>query len=185
MRRGLQVIGVLTLGLMVGLGSICPAAAAQEATAEGAQAESAESIAQIRLTEAQVKGYIAAQPDMTAILPKLDRAGDQESPELESELDGIAKKHGFKDFEELSDVATNVSIVMAGFDSETGEFVEPVEALKKELEEIKKDSSIPADQRKELEQELTELVKITPVLEHRENIDLIKAYRQEIEKALE
>jgi len=185
MRQALQSIGVLTLGLMVGLGSICVGAAAQEATPKSEQGESAESVTQIKLSEAQVKGYIAAQPEMAAIFPKLEKAGDNPNPELEAEVDGIAKKHGFADFNELNEVATTISIVMAGFDSDTGEFTEPREALKKELQEVKADSSIPPDEKKQLIEELTQDIKTTPALAHRENVELVKAHREAIEKALQ
>jgi hypothetical protein len=185
MRQALQGFGALALGLLLGFASVCTAPAAQEAPPESAQDDSAESITQIKLTEPQVQGYIAAQPDMTAILPKLESAGDQPGPELVAELDGIAKKHGFADFSEFNAVATNISIVMAGFDSQTGEFTEPVEALKKELEEVKADSSIPPADKKQLIDELTQAIKTTPVLEHPENVEIVKAHRAAIEKALE
>ena len=104
---------------------------------------------------------------------------------MRAELDVIAKKHGFANFEELDDVAANISIVMAGLDSQTGEFTDPVEALKKELADVTADASIPQADKKQLVDELNEAIKTTPPLQHKENIDLVKAHRQEIEKALE
>ena len=56
--------------------------------------------------------------------PKLQEAGDTIAPALQTELDDIAKKHGFATFAELDDVAANISIVMAGLDSKLGEFTE-------------------------------------------------------------
>jgi hypothetical protein len=185
MRQALQAIGALSLSLMLGFATFCPAAAAEEAKPESTQDQSAENLPQIKLTEGQLTGYIAAQPDMMAILPKLEKAGSSPSPELEAELEGIAKKHGFSDFAELNAVATTISIVMAGFDNETGEFTEPLEALKRELAEITADSSIPAEDKKELVEELTAAIRATPPIKHRENVDLVKAHREAIEKALE
>ncbi|MCB1484171.1 MAG: hypothetical protein KDJ17_04685, partial [Hyphomicrobiaceae bacterium] len=72
-----------------------------------------------------------------------------------------------------------------GLDSQTGDFVDPVDALQKELEDVKKDDSIPDSDRKQLIEELTEAIKTTPPLEHRENIDIVKAHRAEIEQALQ
>jgi hypothetical protein len=74
---------------------------------------------------------------------------------------------------------------MAGLDSQTGDFVDPVEALQKELEDVKKDESIPATDKKQLVDELTEAIKTTPPLQNRENIDVVKAHRAEIEQALQ
>ncbi|MFN3623238.1 MAG: hypothetical protein ACK4TP_04170 [Hyphomicrobium sp.] len=142
-------------------------------------------IKQIKLTDAQVKSFIAAQPDLAVVAPKLQEAGDNIDTALQSELDGIAKKHGFANFAELDDVAANISIVMAGLDSKSGEFTEPVEALKKELADVTADTSIPEDDKKQLITELTEAIKTTPQIEHPENVELVKAHRADIEKALQ
>ncbi len=184
-RQTLQGIGMLALCLIVGFGLVCPGSVAQEAAPESTQGAPEEGIKQIKLTEAQVKGFIAAQPDMAAVFPKLQEAGDEPNPQLEAELDGIAKKHGFTDFSELDDVAANISMVMAGLDNETGEFIEPVEAFKRELADVRADSSIPDHDKKQLVQELNEAIRTTPVLEHHENVGLVKAHREELEKALE
>lgn len=145
----------------------------------------AQEVKQIKLTDAQVKSFISAQSDLAVIASKIQSAGENPDPALQAELENIAKKHGFKDFAELDDVAANISIVMAGLDSQTGDFVDPVDALQKELEDVKKDESIPATDKKQLVDELTEAIKTTPPLQNRENIDVVKAHRAEIEQALQ
>ena len=174
MRHALQC---LILSMLLGAAALCTAAVAQDTKDEP--------IKQIKLTEAQVKSFIAAQPDLATVAPKLQEAGDTIAPALQTELDDIAKKHGFASFAELDDVAANISIVMAGLDSKSGEFTEPVEALKKELTDVTADASIPDGDKKELIQELNEAISTTPRLEHLENVGLVKAHRQEIEKALQ
>lgn len=146
---------------------------------------SAQEVKQIKLTEAQVKNFIAAQSDLAAIASKIQSAGDKPDPALQAELESIAKQHGFADFTELDDVAANISIVMAGLDSQTGDFVDPVEALQKELEDVKTDESIPEADKKQLVEELNEAIKTTPPLQNKENIDVVKAHRADIEKALQ
>jgi hypothetical protein len=157
----------------------CGGASAQDAPAKDAP------IKQIKLTDAQVKNFVDAQPDLATVAPKLQEAGDNIDPALQTELDGIAKKHGFTDFSELDDVAANISIVMAGLDSKSGDFTEPVEALKKELADVTADASIPEADKKQLVDELNEAIKTTPHIEHPENVDVVKAHRAEIEKALQ
>ena len=154
-------------------------------TAAVAQEPKDEPIKQIKLTDAQVKSFIAAQPDLATVAPKLQEAGDNIAPTLQTELDSIAKKHGFGSFSELDDVAANISIVMAGLDSKSGEFTEPVEALKKELADVTADGSIPEDDKKKLVGELDEAIKSTPRIEYPENVELVKTHRVEIEKALQ
>jgi hypothetical protein len=160
-------------------------AAATLALGAAAQEPKEDPIKQIKLTETQVKSFISAQPDLATVAPKLQEAGDNIQPALQTELDTIAKKHGFASFQELDDVAANISIVMAGLYSKSGEFTEPVEALKKELTDVTADASIPDADKKQLMQELTEAISTTPRLEHIENVELVKAHRAEIEKALQ
>ena len=151
----------------------------------GAGVASAQDVKQIKLTDAQVVNFIKSQGDLATMASKIQAAGEKPDPALQAELETIAKKHGFKDFAELDEVAANISIVMAGLDTQTGNFTDPVEALQKELEDVKKDESIPEADKKQLVEELTEAIKTTPPLQNKENIDVVKAHRAEIEKALQ
>ncbi len=145
----------------------------------------AQDIKQIKLTEKQVSGFVASQKDLAAIAPKIQAAGDKPDAALQTELEAIAKKNGFANFAELDDVAANISIVMAGLDPQTGNFTDPIEALKKELEDVKADATIPDADKKQLVSELEEAIKTTPTLQNKENIDIVKAHRAEIEKSLQ
>lgn len=161
------------------------AAAAVVVAAFAVTAAGAQDIKQIKLTETQISGFVAAQKDLAAISSKIQAAGEKPDAALQAELDGIAKKNGFASFTELDDVAANISIVMAGLDPQTGNFTDPIEALKKELEDVKKDASIPDADKKQLISELEEAIKTTPTLQNKENIDLVKVHRAEIEKSLQ
>ena len=145
----------------------------------------AQEIKQIKLTDKQVTGFVAAQKDLSAISAKIQAAGEKPDTALQAELETIAKKHGFAAFSELDDVAANISIVMAGLDPQTGNFTDPIEALKKELEDVKADATIPEADKKQLVGELEEAIKTTPSLQNKENIELVKSHRAEIEKSLQ
>ena len=145
----------------------------------------AQDVKQVKLSDTQVTNFIKAQGDLAAMASKIQAAGEKPDPALQAELEGIAKKHGFTDFAELDDVAANISIVMAGLDAQTGVFTDPVEALQKELEDVKKDASIPEADKKQLVDELSEAIKTTPPLQNKENVDVVKAHHAEIEKALQ
>lgn len=190
-RHGAAAAAMIAAAL---LGAI-PAARAQEAApaakdaaapAEAAQTEAvAPPVKQMKLTEAQIKGFVESQKDISALSDRIQAAGDNPDDALKKELDEVGKKHGFANFAELDDVAANISIVMAGLDPQTGEFNDPLEALKKELADIEADASIPEDEKKQLVKELNDAIKSTPPLENKENIDVVKAHREEIEKALQ
>jgi hypothetical protein len=145
----------------------------------------AQDVKQIKLTDAQVVGFIASQKDLVALSSKIQAAGDKPDAALQAELEAVAKKHGFANFSELDDVAANISIVMAGLDQATGTFTDPIEALKKELEDVKADATIPEADKKQLVEELSEAIKTTPTLTNKDNVEVVKARRAEIEKSLQ
>jgi hypothetical protein len=151
----------------------------------GLSVAAAQDVKQMKLTEDQVTRFIAAQADLAAIASKIQDAGEKPDPALQTELEGIATKHGFSTFAELDDVAANISIVMAGLDTESGNFVDPVEALRKQRDDVQKDKTIPDADKKQLIDELSEAINTTPQLQYKENVDIVKAHRAEIEKALQ
>jgi hypothetical protein len=172
MTRGFKGLLGLAFGLMLVLGS-------------GAGTVSAEEINQIQLTDKHVQGFIGAQKELTGIAGELQAAGDKPDAKLQAKLEDIAKKQGFASFNELDDVAANISLVMAGLDPQSGEFSDPVEMLKKEIAEVKADSSIPEKDKTQMLEELAEALKSTPPLKFKDNITIVKKHRDAIEKALQ
>jgi hypothetical protein len=140
---------------------------------------------QVKLSEKSVQGFIAAQKDLAAMASKLQAAGDKPDAKLQAELEGVATKNGFTNFADLDDTAANISMVMAGLDPQTGEYVDPIEAIKKEMEEIKKDDKIPDKDKKQMLEEMDQALKTTPPLQHKENVGIVKKFQKEIEKALQ
>ena len=176
MRHALQQVASLIACLTLSFAVLTASAVAQgrnEAPVE-----------QIKLTEAQVTSFIAAQPDLTRLADKVQKAGG-DPPVLKAALDTIAKKHGFSDFGELDEVAANISIVMAGLNPDTGEFSDPIDFMKHELENVKQDKSIPGEEKKHIVAELVEAIEISPAVLHPQNIELVRTHRKAIGKALE
>jgi hypothetical protein len=140
---------------------------------------------QVKLDNKLIEGFIAAQKDLAAMAAKLQAAGDKPDPKLQAELEGVAKKNGFASFGELDDVAANISMVMAGLDPQSGDYIDPIDAIKKEMDEIKKDDKIPEKDKKQMLDEMAEALKTTPPLQFQENIATVKKYQKDIEKALQ
>lgn len=140
---------------------------------------------QLKLSESQIKGFIASQTDLAQLADRLQKAGDKPDPALQKELEALAQKHGFKTFTELDDVAANISMVMAGLDPETGEYTDPTDAIRKEIEDIKKDDAIPEKDKKQMLAEMEDALKTTPPLQFKENVALVKKYQQDIDKAMQ
>jgi hypothetical protein len=146
----------------------------------------AQTVPQIKLTEKQVQGFISAQKDMSAVAEKMQgSASDKPDPKLQGELETIAKNHGFASFQEYDDVAANISMVMAGIDPQTKAFTEPQIAIKKEIEEVEADKSIPEKEKKQMLEELNEALKTAQPIQHASNIELVKKYWDKIDAVLQ
>lgn len=142
-------------------------------------------VKQIRLTEKQVQGFIAAQKDMAAIAEKMQGStSDQPDPKQQAELEAIAKKYGFKDFAEYDDVAENIMMVMGGIDPQTKQYVDPQTAIKKEMAEVKADKTLSEKDKKDLLNELEEALKTAQPLQFPGNVELVKKYYDKIDAAL-
>jgi hypothetical protein len=155
------------------------------AIAMGNAGAQAQDFKPMKLTEKHIQGFIASQKELTAMADRLQEAGDKPDPKLQAELEALAKKHGFASFGELDDVAANISVVMAGLDPQTGDYSDPLEAIKQEMEDIKADASIPDNDKKQMLEEMTAALSTTPPLQYKENVEVVKRHRTEIEKALQ
>lgn len=145
-----------------------------------------EQFKQVKLSEQMIKGFISAQKDMADLAQKQGgQPSEKPDPKVQAELDDIAKKYGFSNFVEFDDVAFNISMVMGGLDPQSGAFTDPIVAIKKEIEEITADKTIPEKDKKQMLDELAEALKKTPPMKFPENVEVVKKFRTEIEKVLQ
>lgn len=144
----------------------------------------AQEFKQIQLTDQHIQSFLAAQTDFAPLAGKLLEGGDKPDEALLAQLEEIAKKHGFKNFAEYEDVGANITIVLDGLDRKTGAYSDPVEKMKKELEEIKADSSIPEEDRKLAIEDLTQEIASAQPLQFKENIEVVKRHSGEISKLI-
>ncbi|MGH8642226.1 MAG: hypothetical protein ACRET6_10965 [Burkholderiales bacterium] len=121
---------------------------------------------EVQLTEKHVEGFIAAQKKMAAA--------------KEAEFEAIAKAHGFANLDEIDTVEVNIMMVMEGLDPQTKAFAEPPVQIRKLIEEVNKDSSMPEDQRKQALAKLNEELKTARPLRFPGNIELVKRYYDRI-----
>jgi hypothetical protein len=145
---------------------------------------SAQEFKQMQLSDKQVAAFIDAQQDFAPLSGKLVEGGEKPDDALMKQLEEIAKKHGFASFAEFEDVGANITIVLDGLDRKTGGYTDPVEKMKKELDEIKADNSIPADDKKLAIDDLTQEIAAAQPLKYKENIDVVKQHIAELEKLI-
>ena len=131
----------------------------------------AQAVTQIPLTEKHIQGFIAAQKGMAAVADKVQ--GDKPDAATQKELDTLARANGFADFAEYDYVASNISMVMSGLDPQTKTFIEPPEAIRKEIAEVTADKDLPPKEKAETIAELNEALKVAAPIQNRGNIELV------------
>lgn len=144
----------------------------------------AQEFKQIQLTDKHIASFLEAQKDFAPLAGKLLEGGDKPDEALLVQLEEIAKKHGFQSFAEYEDVGANITIVLDGLDRKTGSYNDPVEKMKKELEEIKGDDTIPAEDKKLAIDDLTQEIASAQPLQFKDNIDVVKRHSEEIAKLI-
>jgi hypothetical protein len=133
---------------------------------------------QIKLTEKQVEGFIAAHKDMSEAFEKLP--DDTPDAEADAKLAPVARKFGFKDNKEYQEVVTNIAMVMFGIDPDTKVFTDPPTLTKKLLENAKTDKKLSDADRKVVVEDLTNQLKMVQPIMHPGNIELVKKYYDKI-----
>jgi hypothetical protein len=132
-------------------------------------------VKQIRLTERQIQGFIAAQKDMAAIAEL-----DHRDPRLQTDSETVAKKNGFKDFAEYDEVAANILMVFAGIDPQSKRYTDPQTAMKKKIAEITADKTIPKKDKKELLSEFEKRLDAAQPVQYPGNIELVRKHYDQI-----
>jgi hypothetical protein len=140
-------------------------------------------VKQVKLSEKQIEGFIAAHKDMAEAFDKV--ANEKSEAKALAQLDAVAKKFGFKSHTEYDEVATNIAMVMFGIDPETKAFTDPPTLAKQELDQAKADKTLSEKERKQLVEELTDQLKTVQPIQHPGNIDLVKKYYDKLEPLLQ
>jgi hypothetical protein len=180
--RSLAVVLALA-GVAAGYGLIC-VSAGPAASQQPPPTITAPETRQVKLTDKHITSFLAAQKDLVAISAKLEAAGDTIDEKLQKELDDIGRKNAFKDFADFEEVRANVMMVLAGIDPDTGEYSDPIELIKKDIEAIKADKALSEDDRKAQLEEMNDALKEMQPLKFKENIDIVKKYAKQIDEVL-
>jgi hypothetical protein len=141
-------------------------------------------VKQIALTDKQIEGVLAAQKDMDAITAKLPDNATPDS-KITAQLEGVATKNGFASYDEYSNVVDNISIVLAGFDPATKQYVGTEAIIKAQIATVEADKKMSANDKKEALAELNDALKSpVPPIENKGNIDLVAKYYDKLADAL-
>jgi hypothetical protein len=128
-------------------------------------------IEQIELTPNQIDAFIATDKEIAPITAKL-KGNAEPSKQMMTQMEGIAKKNGFKDFDEFGDVGANIGMVFGGINPESKKY-EPEELIRRQIAAVNADQKIPAAQKKRILQDLQQASKSLPALKYPGNAELV------------
>src|SRR5262249_31495514 len=132
-----------------------------------------------------VQGVIAAQKDVAAVLDKLQGPPPvQVPPQVLAELDAATKNNGFKDFNDYDEGDGNITMEMTGIGANANGFIEPADAIKKVIGDVNGDKTVPAQEKKQMLEELNDALKAAQPIQFPGNIELVKKYYDKIDAAL-
>jgi hypothetical protein len=139
----------------------------------------AQEVKQIKLTEKQMQGFIAAYEDIAKLYEGAE-SDKPEDPKVEAQATALAKKNGFANLAQYDDVLTNITMIMSGIDPQTKKFTEPPEQIKNEIAALKADKSVPEADKKEGLAQLEAAFKVAKPLQFKENIALVLKYYDQL-----
>ena len=154
-----------------------PPAQQQQAQPEELEVE------QIALTASQIDAFIATEKEIAPITAKL-KGNAEPSKQMMAQMESIAKKNGFKDFDEYGDVGANIGMVLGGINPENKRY-EPEELIKRQIAAVNADQKIPPTQKKRILQNLQQASTSMPKLQYPGNADLIAANYDRLKAVME
>ncbi|CCD97860.1 conserved hypothetical protein [Bradyrhizobium sp. STM 3809] len=129
---------------------------------------------QIKLTEKQIIGLLAAADEINQIRENSHDGFYQTGPETTAKLDAAARKYDLSGYDEFKTIRANVIQVFTGYDDVTKRYVGREQLIRLQVARIKADRRIPANE-KVHEIEITEAQRqcTIPAIRFRSNIDLV------------
>jgi hypothetical protein len=142
-----------------------------------------EEIDEIALTAKHIDSFIATQKEINPITSRL-QADAQPNQEQMTQMENIAKKNGFKDFNEFGDVAANIGMIYGGIDPQNKKY-DPQGMIQKEIAAVNADTKIPAAQKRQIVQDLRQAASAIPKLKYPGNVDLVVQNYDRLKPAME
>ncbi|HET7681633.1 MAG TPA: hypothetical protein VFK79_16030 [Xanthobacteraceae bacterium] len=128
-------------------------------------------IEQIELTEKQIDAFIATVNEIAPITAQLK--GDAEpSKQMLSQIEAVAKKNGFRDFDEFGDVEQNIGMVFGAIDPQSKKY-DPEELIRREIAAVQANARIPAKQKVQILRDLQQASTSIPKLKYPANAELV------------
>jgi DNA repair ATPase RecN len=180
MERTMRTIWLGKLAVLAGLALFAVSAIAQSQKDGQDQSQ----FKQIKLTEKQVREFVSAQKQLAPLASKLESAGDKLDPALQKQIEQIAKSNGFSTLDDFNDVGANISLVLGGLNPQTGQFTEPPDQIKKDIEQLKQDKQVSQKDKDQALAEMQEALKRAAPLQFKENVAVVKKFQKELDQVV-
>jgi len=139
---------------------------------------------QLTLTDKQIEAVIATQKEMNPITDKLPE-NTPADPKVIAQLEAIAKKHGFANYEEYNVVIDNISLVLGAIDPVSKKYVGSEAVIKGQIAQVEADKKMSAEDRQQALNDLNLALKMpAPVIENKGNIDLVIKYYDKLDAVM-
>ena len=135
---------------------------------------------QIELTDDEVSRYVGSLDDMQKAMG--DVAADAAEPDAKTiaKLEDVARKHGFRSFDEYNNVAGNISLVVDGIDPDTKTYVGQDKLILKAIDDVKADTKLTPADKETAAKDLEAQAKAILPLKYQTNIDLVVKHYDQI-----
>lgn len=159
----------------------------QAPAVQAVPAADADQVRQVTLTDKQIEGVLASQKEFDAMAEKLpESAPEKPDPKVAAQFETIAKKYGFASYDEYNDVVDTISLVLAGFDPTTKQYVGSDAVIKAQIAAVQADQSIPADDKAQALEQLNDALKSPgPAIQNKANIELVAKYYDKLNAGLQ
>ena len=171
----LTLVGLLLLSSL----AAPPARADDPAPATEAAGDYA-NLQQIELTEDQVARYVASLDDMQKAMGDVPADAAEPDAKTMAKLEAVAKKHGFRSFDDYNTVAGNISIVVDGIDPDTKTFVGQDKLIGRAIDDIRADPKMSEADKATATKDLQTQMKAVIPIKYKGNIDLVVKHYGEI-----
>ncbi len=142
------------------------------ARADGAREAFAE-LTQIALSPDQVAHYLAAMPEMRTAIGGAPADAPEPDADMMARLDKLARKYGFRDFDEYNTVAGNIALALEGVDPLSKTYIGADKVIAQSIESVKTDKQMKEADRAAAIAELQAQLKAIPAVQFKGNIDLV------------
>jgi len=178
------VLGALSSGEVLAQAKQAPPKQAPPAQAAPPPPQQQAPLKQIALTDAQVQSVLAAAKEMDPITEKIDENAKPD-PKITAQLEGIAKRFGFANYDDYNLVVDNITLVLGGFDPTSKKYVGEEAVIKAQIAEVQADKKMSPKDKKEALADLNDALKSpSPAIANKGNIDLVTKYYDKLVEAL-